>query len=290
MVRAILAVLAATLGAQPVLADGPVLLEPSSPWNVDYGAEKCRLARLFGEGEDKTLLFMDQWGPDEKFGLAVAGASFQGFVSRRKTQISLFDGQPPYETEPFMGEVEGFGPAVIHTTFSLESGTQYVPKPDNIQYGLPQIETAIAAQARYVTFTQGRRTIRLNAGPLANAFRVLNQCSQQRLNEWGLDLEQHLAMRQMPVWKNEKLIARRIASIYPRQALRAGESAILRMRVLVDEQGQVSDCRLYESTIAKVLDSPACENMKSAEFDPALDSTGKPMPSYYQTVIIYRTG
>jgi TonB family protein len=290
MGRAILTLLAATFGAQPLLASEPVVLAPSSPWNVDYGEEKCRLGRMFGEGEDKILLFMDQWGPDEKFGLAVAGAPFNDFVSRRKTQISLFDGQNPYETEPFIGEAEGYGRAVIHTFFSLEFGTQFVPKPENIQYGLPQIETAIAAQARYFTFTQGNRTVRLNTGPLAGAFQVLNQCSQQRLLDWRLDLEQHLAMQQMPVWKNEKRIAKRIASIYPLQALRAGESAILRMRVLVDEQGQVSDCQLYESTITKALDSPACEKMTDAEFDPALDATGKPMRSFYQTAIIYRTG
>ena len=278
----------ATCAAFPASAQ-EVVIEPSTPWNVDYGEEKCHLARLFGEGEEQTLLFMDQWGPDEKFGLTIAGPDFESFVSRRKTRITLFDGQEPYETEPFTGEVEGYGRAVIHSTFSLDHGTEFDVQSEQVRLSLPQIETAIAGQARYVAVQQGGRSVRLNTGPLADAFRVLNQCSQQRLLDWGLDLEQHLALRQMPVWKNEKRIAGRIASVYPLKALRAGESAILRMRVLVDEAGRVSDCRLYESTLTETLDSPACDKMKDAEFDPALDAAGKPMRSFYQTAIIYRT-
>lgn len=267
-----------------------VVLEPSSPWNVDYGEERCRLARLFGEGKDKTILYMDQWGPDRKFGLTAAGPAFKGFASRRNTRITLFDGQEPYETEPYTGDVEGYGRAIIHTAFSLDTGTGYDSEAGEPQYGLPQIETAIAGQAHYVAFRQGGRAVRLNTGRLDQAFQVLNQCSHQRLLDWGLDLERQLTLRQMPFWKNERAIAKKIMSSYPKRALRERESAILRMRLLIDEQGRITDCRLYESTITEVLDSPACDKMKEAEFDPALDAEGKPVSSFYQTAIIYRIG
>lgn len=265
-----------------------IVLEPSTLWNVDYGDEKCRLARLFGEGEDKTILFMEQWGPDERFGFSVAGPAFNRFRSRSKTEIKFFDQRVAFETEPFTGDVEGFGRAVIHANFSLGNGNEFSREIGEVQYGLPQIETEIAKQAKYVAFKQGNRTVKLETGPLHEAFTVLNQCSHQRLVDWGLDLDKHLTIKQMPLWRNEKKIAGQIASIYPTRALREGESAIFRMRVLVNEDGSISDCKIYESTITEALQSPACDKMKGAEFDPALDAEGRPVKSFYQTTIIYR--
>lgn len=267
-----------------------IALEPSTPWNVDYGAEKCRLARIFGEGENKTILFMEQWGPDEKFGFSVAGPDFESFRSRRKTEIRFFSEQEPYETEPFTGEVDGFGTAVIHASFSLGNRNEYSREIGEVQYGLPQIETEIAKRAKYVSLRQGNRIVKLNTGPLNEAFTVLNQCSHQRLVDWDLDLDKHLTIKQMPLWRNEKQIAARIMSVYPTRALKEGESAIFRMRVIVNEDGSISDCKIFESTITEVLQSPACEKMKGAEFDPALDAEGKPVKSFYQTTIIYRVG
>ena len=46
----------ATVTSPAAAAADPVVLKPSSPWNVDFAETKCRLARLFGEGDDRHLL------------------------------------------------------------------------------------------------------------------------------------------------------------------------------------------------------------------------------------------
>ena len=43
--------------------DEVVVLEPSSPWQLDYGKDRCRIARTFGEGDDTNMFYLEQWEP-----------------------------------------------------------------------------------------------------------------------------------------------------------------------------------------------------------------------------------
>ena len=94
----------------------------------------------------------------------------------------------------------------------------------------------------------------------------------------------------VPVWSNESAIVRRIVDEYPDDALRSGEQGIFRMRVIVEEDGTVSDCHLEKSTQTDRLESPACRAMMRAEFEPARDAEGNAMRSFYATTITYRIG
>src|SRR3546814_10235975 len=79
-----LAVLAC-LAASPARAadDAPVVLEPSSQWNVDFAEDRCRLARTFGGEGNRHILLFEQGGPTAAFGLTVAGPQFERFKTDR---------------------------------------------------------------------------------------------------------------------------------------------------------------------------------------------------------------
>ncbi|MEL6738005.1 MAG: TonB family protein, partial [Pseudomonadota bacterium] len=100
----------------------------------------------------------------------------------------------------------------------------------------------------------------------------------------------HLTATRLPKWSNEASVVRRIVARYPGKALQRGEQAILQMRVIVDESGKVTSCKIDEATTAGNVESPACREMANAKFDPALDADGQPFTSYYSTSIIYRIG
>ncbi len=97
-----------------------------------------------------------------------------------------------------------------------------------------------------------------------------------------------MTARSMPKWANRKMVVRRIGRLYPSTALRLGEQAIVRMRVMVDENGAVTDCHIVEATDTERLESPACQQMMKAEFEPAIDAEGKPFASYHVETITYR--
>lgn len=286
--------LSATLVAAPLAAaDAPPLeLAPNSQWNVDFAPDKCQLMRTFGEGENQHFLRFQQYSPGRWAGLTVAGPGLKKFRSLAATELRFFESQTPHKTKPFTGTVEGFGTGVIYSGVTVDRGTgegwDDEDMPDSTT--VPLLDTALGKQVEFVELRQGGRTVRLKTGPLNAAFEVLNQCTLDLLRDWGLDADRHLTAQSGPVWTNQDVIVRRIQSDYPSDAAREGEQAILRMRVIVSEQGKVESCTLIDATQTKELESPACRLMKSATFEPARDANGAAFKSYFATSITYRLG
>ncbi len=267
---------------------GPVVLSPSSQWNVDFAPTKCRLARMFGEGEDQHFLFFEQYYPSAFAGLTVAGPALSRFRSRARTSLSFYDGQDVMRTEPFTGEVDGFGNAVIYSNVNLESGTDGADEDDETR-AIAQLDTEFAAQSQYVMLRQGSKLVRFDTGSLAEAFAVLNTCTQDMVRDWGLDVDQHLTATRAPQWLNQQSVVTRLQRSYPSGALNRGQQAIIRLRVIVDAAGKVEQCKTDAAT-DNPLESPACREMERAEFAPALDANGQPFRSYYASSIIYQIG
>jgi TonB family protein len=292
MRRTILAIAALTtaLSASPAQA-APVVVQPSSPWNVDFAEDKCRLTRTFGEGDQRHFLAFQQFWPASEVGLTVAGPAFNRFRSLARTEVRLFEDQQPMRTTPFTGSVEGFGTGVIFSTLRLDTGQPEANKlGETGQPGLPQMDLAFAQKVQFVELQQGGRAVRLETGAMDEAFKVLNQCTLELLRDWGLDPERHLTAQSKPRWTNEAALVRKIVANYPRDALVQGEQAILRMRVIVSPEGTVESCTLIKATNTIRLDSPACEVMQRAQFEPARDANGQPFRSLFATSITYRIG
>ncbi len=281
----------------------PLVVEPSGSWNVDYGKETCRLARIFGEGENRHAIFFEQWGPDSGFSFTAAGPGFKRFKGGRTTEWRVFEGHEPRETQPMTGDLNSIGPALIYSGLSLEEGQEdHDPtkrgelkekdeqKQDKERKPMPALDIEFASKAKFIALKQGKREVLLNTGPLDEAFAVLNDCAANLITEWGLDLEEHKTMTRAAQWTNQAKVVRRIIDNYPRTAFNRGEQGIMQMRVNIDESGAVTQCTIGKATDTQYLNSPACGPMQQAEFEPALDKDGKPMASYYRTNIIYRIG
>ncbi len=282
--RALAAAILGMGAASPAYAKAePVVLEPSSKWNVDFAPEKCRLARVFGEGENRHVLFFEQWGPKATFGFTASGPGFDRFRAYKPVDVRFSNAQEPRETQPFMGTIESFGDAIIYSTMALEDEGQ-----GQMLGILPQLNTDKASFAEFVEFRQRSRSVRFNTGELGEAFKVLNQCTRSLVSDWGLDVEKHKSATKAVEWTNDQAIVQRLVKTYPSAALRKGEQGIMRMRLKIDETGKMTDCVINQTTINKSLKSPACREMAKAKFEPALDANGAPMASYYLTAITYK--
>lgn len=280
----------AVLHPAGALSAKPVEIAPSSQWNVDFGADKCRLARMFGEGDNRHIVFFEQYGPANDFGMTVAGPAFRKYRSKERTELRFSEGQEARSGEPFTGTVEGVGEGVIYSSVSLGLDGAEAALADEATNRLPQLYTAEAAQVEFVGLRQRGDEVRLMTGPLDDAFAVLNQCTQSLVGDWGLDVEAHLSATRLPRWINVEAVSRRIVRDYPTRAVYAGEQGIMRMRVIVDTKGEVEECIILKATKTDSLESPACKAMRDARFEPALDRDGQPMRSYYSTSIVYRMG
>ena len=282
-----LAALTTALTTAPAQAK-VVEIAPSSPWNVDFGATKCRLARFFGEGDTQHILFFEQYWPGEYLGMTVAGPSFARYGSRMRTDLRFLGAQEPRETKPFTGTVGDYGDAVIYSTINVAVGITPRDSDGSADTGLPELDKDAAGKVEFVSLRQRGDEVRLMSGPLDEAFGVLDQCARDMIGDWGLDVEQHRTMTRLPQWTNKDAVVRRIVASYPRDALQRGEQGIMRMRVVVSTEGAVEDCAIIKATSTDRLDSPACRAMLNARFEPALDAAGQPMRSYFAESIVYQ--
>ncbi|MBB6428091.1 TonB family protein [Sphingopyxis sp. JAI128] len=74
------------------------------------------------------------------------------------------------------------------------------------------------------------------------------------------------------------------AAHYPAAARAAGEEGVVHMELGIDAAGQVTSCKVNESSLSFALDEAACALMRSdGKFSPALDSDGKPVRSVVAT-------
>ncbi len=74
------------------------------------------------------------------------------------------------------------------------------------------------------------------------------------------------------------------AAHYPAAARAAGEQGVVHMELGIDAAGQVTGCKINESSLSSALDEAACALMRSdGKFSPALDSDGKPVRSVVAT-------
>lgn len=285
-----LAALSLPLIAAPARA-GVVEVTPSSPWNVDFAENKCRLARFFGEGENRHLLFFEQYWPDARVGLTAAGPGFRRFASLQRTELKFSDSQEPRDTKPFAGKVANYGDAVVFSTLPMGPvAKRDEADPSAPQARVPSLDKAHARAVEFVSLKQRGDEVRLMTGPLDRAFEVLDQCALDLIGTWGLDVEQHRTATRLPRWTNRDAVVRRIVAVYPRDAAAAGEQGIMRMRVIVSPEGAVEDCAIVKATETLRLDSPACRAMTLARFEPGLDAAGNPMRSYFSETIVYQMG
>lgn len=259
-------------------------LEPSTDWNIEFGEKTCRLARIFGEGENKHILIVEQSGPSELFTLTIAGPEMKKY-RQIITRLALKPDEGFPQTYGDPAEVVGYGPGEVFTSLKIGKPDESTDRELRV---LPHIDLDEAAKIERVVYGHGGSALSFETGDMSAPFQALNVCAADFVRAWGLDEEKHRSFKKMAVWKNDGDVAKLIQKKYTRAALKRGEQAIFRMRVIVETDGSVSGCMLADATQTERLESNACDEMAKAEFAPALDKEGNPMRSFYLTNIIYR--
>jgi hypothetical protein len=275
--------------------DEPVHLKPQSPWQLDYADSRCRLGRYFGEGDEKTVFWLEQYGPSDGFTWLVAGPAIDRFRSRRETNVQFGPHFPRWQLSYPETTLEGFGPAI--------SGTGPVAPPDdgdedkeaaNKPVGLPHLDAEAGRELFWLRLDQKfAQPVVLELGKMDKPFEAMNQCVEDLVAHWGVDVEAQKTRATPPQFTNIMLVARKIQEHYPEKAVRSGSQANFHLRILVGVNGQATDCTLTDITLATNFDMrrhPCRIVLDSAKFESARDVNGNPVASFYETNIAYRIG
>ena len=287
----------AALASSGALADdpAPVLLKPSSKWHVDYADDTCRLARVFGEGEQKAIVYFERYEPGDDFFLLVAGAPLAHPRADARTSFRFGPVGREYDNAWASGSLDGFEPALIVSRLTLvepETRRKWRFNPDAIGRDTDVFgQTITPEQERAVEWLEVRRgtlpPVRFLLGSMGEPLRVMRACTDEMMVHWGIDLEAHrrLSRAVAPLdnpgdWMSYK--------DYPAELLRQRKVGLVQFRLSVSAEGKPTQCHIQNATKPEDFERAVCDGLMSrARFRPALDEQGSPIASYWRNAVIF---
>lgn len=273
----------------------PLILKPTSPWQVDYADDRCRLGREFGTGEQQTYLFFDRYGPTEYFRLVLAGKDVRANSDKVEATVQFGPAEKAQKLDFFKGDL-GDKPAFVFT-----SQARIAPASDAEALAIKNkgrnddwIELAPISVERqkavkFVTIGSPlRRHMTLQTGSMRAPLEALDKCIDNLMTTWGIDVEKHktLSRKVRPQQSPGKWV---VSSDYPVDMLSKGQPAIVDFRLSVGPDGLPTACHIQSTTRPKEFDDAVCKSvMRRAKFDPALDATGQPLASFYRSSVRFQ--
>lgn len=277
----------------------PVRYAPSTPWQVDYAEDSCRLARRFGEGDQSIVLMIDRFRPGDHFRMTLAGKPLESVRPRQAVKVRFGPKEREQELQFYEGRV-GELPALLFEkamriaplTEEQESLRAQLERSGRAHmFEAPTLDATRAEEVEYLhVAARGSTPKVLETGSLGNAFAALHGCTEELLTHWGIDVEKHRTLSRKPVPAGSPGTWLR-PSDYPPEMIRRGAQAIVHFRLIVDPDGRVSECRIQQATQGEAFSEAVCNAFRRrARFEPALDAEGVPIKSYYSTTAIFRIG
>lgn len=285
--------------AAPAQSRDVLRLKPSSPWNLHYAEDSCRLARSFGAGRQQVFLVLSQLEPGDQFRVMFVGDMLRPRRSTPPIRGGMRFGPQEAESDITVdiGKLDDQRALIVNGDQRIapltkaEEAAREQAWRRKTRFQLAPIGEAREAAATWLELSKLLKSdIVLETGPWAKPLAALRKCAWDTVKNWGLDIEQQKTLTRTPFptrgpdrWFDP--------SDYPSEMLRGGYQGIVHFRVMVDAAGKPTSCHIQESTRPKQFDDAVCSVvMKRAAFQPALDAQGRPVPSYWRQTVQFRLG
>lgn len=283
----------------------PLRLAPSSKWHLDYAKDSCRIGRSFGEGEQKVTILIDRYEPGDPFRLQLIGKPVRTRKPDGTAQLRFGPVGTMQERSYYSANASDKTPAIV-----LRGAMRIIPQPDEPEFeyaagadadddeaaaekaariAIAKAKRITPAEEAVATFLEVRKPARqpliLETGPLDKPLAAMRQCTDELLDHWGIDVAKHATLSRPVVPKGNpgRWV---LPGDYPPGKAWMGQRAIVMFRLDVDANGSVSGCHIQNSIGDKVFDEAVCDALKRrARFEPALDSDGRPIPSYWLNTV-----
>ncbi|TCM04776.1 TonB-like protein [Sphingomonas sp. PP-CC-3G-468] len=264
--------------AGPPVPTASVPLAPAGKWQIDYGANECRLMRAFGDPAHSTTFQLTKIDPGTVLppAFALASHSLRSLPGISTFKISAVDHAG---TQPLYGSVLNVTPGT--------PAILYVP----IAGALTDIVEAdiVANRPTAITVSVGKTQVSLALGKMAQPISALDACMEDLMRNWGYDPAEQRQLKSRPIpttpantWVNY--------SDYPDQMVRENKSGGVTARLDVGPSGEIVGCHVMEAGGDPAFQQATCAVFrKNGHFRPAVDQDGKPVASYFPLKVMWRT-
>lgn len=272
-----------------------IVLAPSSDWQVHKAEDSCRVARIFGEGDQKSLVYFERYEPGDQFFLLVAGNPFKAARGDPPTSFDFGPDGTKHSAYWSNGNFAGFGHALMVNTLTVlpidqpsGTGRRYDPEPvanDTDVFG-QQILPEQEAKIEWLKVSRrGNAPVRFMLGSMGEPFATLRACTDEMITRWGLDIAAHRSLTRAvaPAGNPGEWMT---ASDYPPALRNAGKIGLVQFRLSVGADGTPTACHIQRSTRPAEFDEAVCKVLiRRARFTPALDANGQPIASYWRSSV-----
>lgn len=292
-----------TLGLMSCLAGLPLnanaselRLKPSSRWQMDYSPDSCNLARSFGESENRIILMMERFSPNDIFSLSLAGPMLKKMVSSGDIVYQFGPIEEEQERSYKLGFLDDKMPIVLLGKMSIASQTkterlEHEKRMRRNDYVFTEPEPLDPSRAAAITNISFGKPLKnkliLETGSLKTGFAALEKCTDELLSHWGIDVPEHkkLKTKVKPIGSPGNWVT---FADYPKKMLAIGGQSIIYFRLNVDATGKTTACNIQKSTKLKDFDDVVCRSMMTkAKFEPAISAAGLPIASYFIGSVVY---
>ena len=272
----------------PLAAKDPLVLAPSSKWNLDYADEACRLGRSFGEGGNEVILVFAKYAPGPEMEILASGT---GLTPDRARAFSYsFDPLEKTDVDrPLFGEMDTGG-----TIWQFNAGLIPSKSLETLANGnatsaqVKAIETRFAEQTTGLTLNIGNKTpVTMRTGSLDKGLAAMDECLDNLVTSWGYDPAE---IAKIVTWPEP---VGRITSWfnyrdYPNEALRKNLSGKVRFRLGIDETGAIENCTIQASYSDPSFAETVCnEFARKGKFTPATNADGEAVKSYWTNAVVF---
>lgn len=273
-----------------------IVLAPLSPWNLDMGANSCRIARHVGSEDKPTIFYMEQWGPSDQATWMVAGGPFSKFRRFRQTQFAFGPDGDSGEFESAKWTFGEYGDALRYSSsIAMRDPAQQGQEADNLllprKNGLPRLDSGGAdGITRLMIIQKGQTEVQVELGNLKAPLEALNGCIANLVEHWGFNLEEQRTIVTPPRLSNFDEVAQKVIETFKDGVIPVGARADFILRLTVSKTGTMTSCELLNQTLAdsfQIRRHPCRILERFANFEPALNAAGEPVESFHTVTIVH---
>ena len=257
-------------------------LAPASEWKLREYPDKCRASRVFGEGEERTTLWIDQGGREPSYNVTMIGEPLKNSYGNA---VRLQFGDEPESLRSYIRAKSSKGRPVITMYGVALSPPKLDPKTE--------AEVSEIGSAREQAITELRlsesirKPIKLETGPMAAPLGFLRGCAEQLGIALARASRSAGGKSKPPRPLGEEMWL--TAADYPQYLIRAEMEGRVEFRLTVNEKGRPSDCHVRAADRPQLFDDAVCLGlMKRARFRAALNTEGTPTASYFYSSVRFR--
>ena len=261
---------------------GTIVLKPAGEWKLREYDDKCRASRIFGEGENRTTLWIDQGGSEPTYNVTFIGRPLRNAYGNA---VRIRFGEEEESLRSYVIAKSSKGRPVI-TMY----GVALAP-PKLEREKTSEVEELSSARLQAITDLRLSESIskplRFETGPMAAPIGFLRGCAEQVGITLARANSAHSGKAKPPFMLNGDQMGKLIR--YPAYLVRANMQGQVEFRITVNAKGRPTGCHIRASNRPQLFDDAVCLGlMKNAKFTPALNAKGEAVPSYYWSRITFQ--